>query len=82
MNIRPANVLLFDIESQQMNVKLADYGEFTHRDVPGADSLTKAFECLDGSEYTAKGDVWQLGILFFTMLTWKLPFAGRNSKKI
>ena len=32
--------------------------------------------------YAAKGDVWQLGILFFTMLTWELPFAGKNVKKL
>ena len=58
MNIKPANVLLFGLESQQMNVKLADHGEFTHRNVPDADLLTKPFECLDGGAYTAKGDVW------------------------
>ena len=51
-----------------MNVKLADHGEFTHRNAPDTDLLTKPFECLDGGAYTAKGDVWQLGVLFFTML--------------
>ena len=58
MNIKPANVLLFGLESHQLNVKLADHGEFTHHDFPNADLLTRPIECLDGDAYTAKGDVW------------------------
>ena len=58
MNIRPANILLYNCGGQHMNVKLADHGEFTHHDSPDADLLTKPAECLIGNAYTAKGDIW------------------------
>ena len=82
MNIKPANVLLFNHENQAANVKLADHGELTHRDFPGADLLTKPPECLEDGAHTAQGDVWQLGVLFFTLLTLESPFAGRTVKRI
>ena len=53
-----------------------DYGTFTHSANRYADLLTTPYECLRGQKYTVKGDIWQLGIVFFQLLMLKIPFYG------
>ena len=62
--------------------QLCDYDVFTNQDNPGDYLLTKPMECLQGGEYTAKSDVWQLGVLLFWVLTNDLPFEGTNTRNV
>ena len=39
-------------------------------------------ECLDDGEYTKKGDIWQLGLLFCQIITLDFPLAGGNAKSV
>ena len=39
-------------------------------------------EFLRGGQYTEAGDVWQLGIVLFQMITLGFPYIGLNAKDI
>ena len=44
--------------------------------------MASPIECLCGQKYTLKGEVWQLGVLYFQILTLIIPFTGVNYKSL
>ena len=74
-NIKLENVLTFQYETGDKTFKLADYGAFGKLDT---EILIKPIECLQGQYDTTKGDVWQLGILFYQIMKFSNPFSGKN----
>ena len=44
--------------------------------------LYMAPECLKSNIYSAKTDLWSLGILYYELLHGKVPFLADNEKEI
>lgn len=82
-DLKPDNILLLS----DGNIKLCDLGIASHfnekidKEVMGTVSYL-APEVLQARKYTEQSDIYSLGIIFFELLTGKLPFYGNNSKEI
>ena len=82
-DLKPDNILLL----RDGNIKLCDLGIASHfnekidKELMGTVSYL-APEVLQSKKYTEQSDVYSLGIIFFELLTGKLPFYGNNSKEI
>jgi calcium-dependent protein kinase len=82
-DLKPANILLKD-----RTVKIADFG-FAKRatsnpkeTVNVGSPLYMSPEALQGNVYTAKNDIWSLGVILYEMLHGKAPWACTNEKQL
>ena len=84
-DIKPSNIILPDPEAPDDLVKVVDFGIARLRDAGGAKLTGKAIlgspgylapEVIEGDDATVASDIYALGILSFSVLTGKLPFAG------
>jgi len=85
-DIKPSNVFLCDVGTNELFVKLLDFGVAKTLNGPDLDT-TKAGallgtpffmspEQLAGNEIDHRCDLWALGVLAFLLLTGKRPFRG------
>ncbi|MFH0963882.1 MAG: serine/threonine-protein kinase [Planctomycetota bacterium] len=85
-DIKPANILL----DLQGNVKLTDFGiakalEATRMTVTGSVMGTAEYmapEQAEGHSIDKRTDVYSLGVVFYRMVTGRLPFTGSTSIEI
>ncbi len=92
-DIKPANVFLTRSGANDFLAFLGDFGvsRVLERDDPEASPGTRARrqtiagtpyylapEIVAGEPYSAKSDVWSLGVLLYQLLTIKLPFEARS----
>ena len=63
-SIKAEHVSIISGSNGSQIIDLADYRQFEQDNLDGLEPLITPFECLNGGEYTEKGDVWQLGLLF------------------
>ena len=86
-DLKPENILVEE-NSQNINIKVADFGSSTILDPLGR--LTGCFgspyyvapEVLLSSDYDNKCDLWSCGIIMYIMLTGKPPYRGNNPAQI
>ena len=87
-DIKPENILLsVDEDGEILDLKLADFGmvcEFGQQQVIDEFGTMgyQAPEVILRRKYDEKVDNWSLGVLLFNLVTGKMPFAGKNEKKI
>ena len=82
-DIKPANILI-----KEKVFKLADFGFTTKADLTGKHRLTEnvgtplymAPQLLSNQSYTAKSDIWSVGMLLYEMIYGKTPWPCRDRK--
>ena len=86
-DLKPENVLIDSIEDGQIHVKIIDFGyallsppEKIVNEKVGTIYYV-APEVLMGN-YTAKCDMWSLGVIMYVLLSGKAPFNGQSDKEI
>jgi serine/threonine protein kinase len=82
-DLKPANILLKD-----KMVKIADFG-FAKRitanskeSVNVGSPLYMSPEALQGNIYTAKNDIWSVGVILYEILHGKAPWICSNEKQL
>jgi len=89
-DIKPSNVMLCEQHGRRNFVKLLDFGlakvrqgevPITTTHVLGTAGYI-APEVLRGAEYDLRGDVYALGVLFYRMLSGRLPLAGTEHEAL
>lgn len=80
-DIKPANILVKnDIK------KVADFGFATKADIKGVKLMKEkvgtplymAPQILNNLPYTAKSDIWSIGMMFYEMIFGKTPWPARD----
>ena len=64
-NISAENVSIINSSNGTQIIDLANYRSFLYGNSDVMKLQITPLECLYGGAYTMKGDVWQLGLLFF-----------------
>jgi calcium-dependent protein kinase len=85
-DLKPENIL-FQTKDPDSQVVIIDFG--TSRIVKETEKMNKTFgtvyyiapEVLEG-QYTAKCDVWSVGIIIYILLSGMVPFGGRSDTEI
>ena len=88
-DIKPENILLANIDNDDLNVKISDFGlskSFAGNKLlktPCGSPAYAAPEVLKGKEYKGnKIDIWGTGIVLYTMVYGALPFDQENIKDL
>ena len=88
-DIKPENILLANIDNDDLNVKISDFGlskSFAGNKLlktPCGSPAYSAPEVLKGKEYKGnKIDIWGTGIVLYTMVYGALPFDQENIKDL
>jgi eukaryotic-like serine/threonine-protein kinase len=85
-DVKPGNILI-DTEGQVKIVDfgLAQLGKLTQITESGTTLGTPAYmspEQVEGREVDHRADIWSLGVVFYEMLTGRLPFEGDTQQAI
>jgi len=88
-DLKPENLLLMNLDSDT-EVKIADFGFSKAVVAPDIDCLTTrcgtpeyvAPDVLSGKAYSAKVDVWSLGVIIYILLCGYPPFYDENVRKL
>lgn len=76
-DVRPENILLVD-----GRWRFADFGVSTsRRAAAGEKEYHLAPEQLDGKPPSVRTDIWQFGVLTYTVITGVIPFQGKDSEE-
>lgn len=89
-DLKPANLFLFERQNVAPVVKVLDFGISKNLSMPGQEGTnltdTGAFmgspsymspeQMADGKSTDPRSDIWSLGIVFFELLTGRLPFEA------
>jgi eukaryotic-like serine/threonine-protein kinase len=85
-DIKTENIFIVRTPAQRRLIKLLDFG-LSRADLgrdDGVDGTPEylAPERIDGGPASQASDIYAMGIVFFELLTGKLPFTGANAKEV
>lgn len=88
-DIKPENILMESRESDNLNLKITDFG-FARCYDPEQGGLTEklgsplymAPEIIKQSPYDCSVDIWAVGVMVYIMLSGKPPFKGKSKDEI
>ena len=88
-DIKPENILLESKDSDNIILKITDFG-FAKCYDPSEGGLTETLgsplymapEIIKKLEYDSSVDIWALGVLSYIMLSGKPPFKGRTKDQV
>ncbi len=90
-DLKPQNVMIE--QGEGLAVKILDFGIAKIRDQNQSAALTQAGQIMgtvaymspeqtEGAEVDARSDLYSVGVMFFQMLTGKLPFNGKSALEV
>mmetsp|Transcript_2635 Transcript_2635/g.6049 ORF Transcript_2635/g.6049 Transcript_2635/m.6049 type:complete len:575 (-) Transcript_2635:295-2019(-) len=82
-DLKPANLLIEGKESEELVLKIADFGFARHLEAEMAQTqcgtpLYMAPEILENKPYDSAAELWSVGAILFEMVTGRAPFKAPN----